>query len=144
MAKDDRLIYLVFTAQQKLRTHLKNAMSEAGVSITPAQSAILFLLKRKDGQTMSELTQELSIDNSTLTGLVDRLERSGFVKRNANTADRRSSHVYITGSGSEEIERAKAVIRKVNDRIREDFTEGELESFKKILKSFFVRFGAAS
>jgi len=144
MAKDDRLIYLVFTAQQKLRTHLKNAMSEAGVSITPAQSAILFLLKRKDGQTMSELTQELSIDNSTLTGLVDRLERSGFVKRNANTADRRSSHVYITGSGSEEIERAKAVIRKVNDRIREDFTEGEVESFKKILKSFFVRFGAAS
>lgn len=144
MAKDDRLIYLVFTAQQKLRTHLKNAMSEAGVSITPAQSAILFLLKRKDGQTMSELTQELSIDNSTLTGLVDRLERSGFVKRNANTADRRSSHVYITGSGSEEIERAKAVIRKVNDRIREDFTEGEVDSFKKILKSFFVRFGAAS
>ena len=144
MARDDRLIYLVFTAQQKLRTHLKNAMSEAGVSITPAQSAILFLLKRKDGQTMSELTQELSIDNSTLTGLVDRLERSGFVKRNANTADRRSSHVYITGSGSEEIEHAKAVIRMVNDRIRQDFTEGEVESFKKILKSFFVRFGAAS
>jgi DNA-binding MarR family transcriptional regulator len=144
MAKDDRLIYLVFTAQQKLRTHLKNAMSEAGVSITPAQSAMLFLLKRKDGQTMSELTQELSIDNSTLTGLVDRLERSGFVRRNASTADRRSSHVYITESGNQEIERAKAVIRRVNDRIREDFSEEELESFKKILKSFFVRFGAAS
>ena len=144
MARDDRLIYLVFTAQQKLRTHLKNAMSEAGVSITPAQSAILFLLKRKDGQTMSELTQELSIDNSTLTGLVDRLERSGFVRRNASTADRRLSHVYITGSGHDEIERAKAVIRRVNDRIREDFTEREVESFKKILKSFFVRFGAAS
>ena len=144
MAREDRLIYLVFTAQQKLRTHLKNAMSEAGVSITPAQSAILFLLKRKDGQTMSELTQELSIDNSTLTGLVDRLERSGFVRRNASTADRRLSHVYITGSGHDEIERAKAVIRRVNDRIREDFTEREVESFKKILKSFFVRFGAAS
>ena len=144
MARDDRLIYLVFTAQQKLRTHLKNAMSEAGVSITPAQSATLFLLKRKDGQTMSELTQELSIDNSTLTGLVDRLERSGFVRRNASTADRRSSHVYITESGNQEIERAKAVIRRVNDRIREDFSEEELASFKKILKSFFVRFGAAS
>ena len=52
MSKDDRLIYLVFTAQQKLRTHLKNAMADAGVSITPAQSAILFLLKRRDCQTM--------------------------------------------------------------------------------------------
>jgi len=144
MAKEDRLIYLVFTAQQKLRTYLKNAMNEAGVTITPAQSAILFLLKKRNGQTMSELSQELSIDNSTLTGLVDRLERAGFVKRNASAADRRASHVYITNSGNDEIERAKDVIRRVNDRIREDFTEEEMASFKKILKSFFVRFGATS
>ena len=48
MPKDDRLIFLVFTAQQKLRTYLKNAMSEAGVTITPAQSGILFLLKKND------------------------------------------------------------------------------------------------
>ena len=89
MPKDDRLIFLVFTAQLKLKTYLKNVLSEAGVTITPAQSAILFLLKKKNGQTMSELTQVLSIDNSTLTGLVDRLERVGFVKRNAGRLDRR-------------------------------------------------------
>lgn len=142
MSKDDRLIYLVFTAQQKLRTYLKNAMAEAGVTITPAQSAILFLLKKKDGQTMSELSSKLTLDNSTLTGLVDRLEREGFVKRNAGTADRRASHVFITGAGSEEIERARVVIRRVNDRIREPFTEGEIEAFKKVLSSFFERFGA--
>lgn len=140
--KDDRLIYLVFTAQQKLRTHLKNALSDAGVSITPAQSAILFLLKRKNGQTMSELSAVLSLDNSTLTGLVDRLERSGFVRRNAGTADRRASHVMMTASGSSEIERAQAVIRRVNEAIREEFTEGEIEAFKKVLNSFFTRFGA--
>ena len=140
--KDDRLIHLVFSAQHKLRTHLKNEMAAAGVSITPAQSGILFLLKRKDGQTMSELSSELSLDNSTLTGLVDRLERAGFVRRNAGTADRRASHVFITDRGGEEIERARVVIRRVNDRIREGFTEGEIGAFKKILHSFFERFGA--
>ena len=108
MPKDDRLIFLVFTAQQKLRTYLKNAMSEAGATITPAQSGILFLLKKKNGQTMSELTQVLSIDNSTLTGLVDRLERAGFVKRNAGRLDRRASHVFITDRGGEEIDRAQS------------------------------------
>jgi len=140
--KDDRLIYLIFSAQHKLRAYLKNEMAEAGVSITPAQSGILFLLKKKDGQTMSELSSVLSLDNSTLTGLVDRLERSGFVKRNASAADRRASLVFITERGREEIERARAVIRRVNDRIREGFAEGEIESFKKILRSFFERFGA--
>jgi len=142
MPKDDRLIFLVFTAQLKLKTYLKNAFSEAGITITPAQSGILFLLKKKNGQTMSELTQVLSLDNSTLTGLVDRLERSGFVKRNAGRLDRRASHVFITEKGSGEIDRAQAVIRRVNDQIKADFTENEVEAFKKILRSFFVRFGA--
>jgi DNA-binding MarR family transcriptional regulator len=142
MPKDDRLIFLVFTAQLKLKTYLKNVLSEAGVTITPAQSGILFLLKKKNGQTMSELTQVLSIDNSTLTGLVDRLERVGFVKRNAGTTDRRASHVFITDSGDEEIDRAQAVIRRVNEQIKADFTEREVRAFKKILQSFFVRFGA--
>ncbi len=144
MPKDDRLIFLVFTAQLKLKTYLKNVLSEAGVSITPAQSGILFLLKKKDGRTMSELSQELTLDNSTLTGLVDRLERLDLVKRNAGTADRRASHVFITNRGREEIDRASTVIRRVNEQIKADFKEGEVEAFKKILKSFFVRFGAQS
>ena len=142
MPKDDRLIYLVFTAQLKLKTYLKNAFSEAGVTITPAQSGILFLLKKKNGQTMSELSQVLSLDNSTLTGLVDRLERTSLVQRNVSTADRRASHVFITDKGSEEIDRARVVIRRVNEQIKADFTENEVEAFKKILKSFFARFGA--
>jgi len=142
MPKDDRLIFLVFTAQLKLKTYLKNLLSEGGVTITPAQSGILFLLKKKNGQTMSELSQVLSLDNSTLTGLVDRLERSGFAKRNASTADRRASHVFITDKGSEEMDRARVVIRRVNEQIKADFTEDEVEAFKKILKSFFARFGA--
>ncbi len=142
MPKDDRLIYLVFTAQLKLKTYLKNVLSEAGVSVTPAQSGILFLLKRKNGQTMSELSQVLTVDNSTLTGLVDRLERLDFVKRNAGTADRRASHVFITDKGREEIDRARGVIHRVNEQIKADFTEDEVEAFRKILKSFFVRFGA--
>jgi len=32
MPKDDRLIFLVFTAQLKLKTYLKNTFSEAGVA----------------------------------------------------------------------------------------------------------------
>ena len=140
--KDDRLIFLIFTAQLKLKTYLNNALLREGVTTTTAQSGILFLLKAKNGQTMSELSQVLSLDNSTLTGLVDRLERAGFVKRNSSTADRRASHVFITEKGYAETERAKAVIRKVNEQIKADFSETEVESFKKILKSFFVRFGS--
>lgn len=83
MPPDDRLIYLIFTAQQKLRNHLANVMMRENVRVTPAQAGILFLLAEKDGRTMSELSRILSIDNSTLTGLVDRLEKAGLARRRA-------------------------------------------------------------
>ena len=140
MPPDDRLIYLLFTAQQKLRTYLKKMMTKENVRVTTAQAGILFLLKQKDGRTMSELSQLLSIDNSTITGLVDRLEKTGLVRRNASPHDRRASHVFINPQGMEEVDKAKKVIRMVNQEIKNGFSAEELDSFNRILKSFFHKF----
>ena len=140
MSDDDRLIYMIFTAQQKLRTYLKNALTAEGVKVPPAQAGILFLLKDRDGQTMSELSQVLSIDNSTITGLVDRLQKSGFVNRMASSKDRRISRIHVTPQGVEEIDRAKSVINKVNEEIKSGFSQQEMDTFKRVLNSFFKKF----
>jgi DNA-binding MarR family transcriptional regulator len=140
MPKDDRLIYLLFRAQHKLRAHLKKALHEKGIRITPAQAGVLFLLKQRNGRTMSELSQVLSTDNSTITGLVDRLERSGFVKRNPSATDRRVSHISMTVHGLEEIERAKPIIREVNAEIRTGFSDEDIETFKKVINRISDRF----
>lgn len=140
MFADDRLIYMIFNAQQKLRTNLKNALEMEGIKVTPAQAGILFLLKERDGQTMTELSQVLSIDNSTMTGLIDRLQKSGFVNRIAGLKDRRISRIRITTQGMEEIERAKAVIHKVNEKIKSGFSQQEMDTFKSVLNSFFEKF----
>jgi DNA-binding MarR family transcriptional regulator len=143
MPQDDRLIYLVFTAQQKLRTYLKNALLAEGVKVTPTQTGILFLLKHKDGRTMTELSQILCADNSTMTGLVDRLEKSGFVVRESSPTDRRALLIRITEEGIDEIDRAKAIIKRVNEEIGSGFSEEEITDFKKVLDSFFQKFNVA-
>lgn len=140
MPTDDRLIYLVFTAQQKLKTYLNNTLNSEGVTVTPAQAAILFLLREKDGQSMSELSQVLSMDNSTVTGLVDRLQKSGLVTRRANPDDRRVSLIRITPQGVEEIKKAKPVITRVNEQIKAGLSDQEINTFKGILNSFFEKF----
>jgi len=140
METDDRLIYQVFMAQQKLRTYLKDALEIEGVRVTTAHAGILFLLKQKDGQSMTELSQVLSIDNSTITRLIDRLEKSGFVSRNASTSDRRMFRIYITHQGVEESNRAKTVIKRVNEEIKSGFSQEDIEIFKRILKSFLEKF----
>lgn len=140
MSTDDRLIYLVFTAQQKLKTYLNNTLNSEGVTVTPAQAAILFLLREKDGQSMSELSHVLSMDNSTVTGLVDRLQKSGLVTRRANPDDRRVSLIRITPQGVEEIKKAKPVITRVNEQIKAGLSDQEINTFKGILNSFFEKF----
>jgi DNA-binding MarR family transcriptional regulator len=140
MAQDNRLIFLLLTAQQKLRNYLKDELANRGVKITIAQSGILALLKQNSGRTMTELSQILSIDNSTITGLIDRLEKAGFVKRNSHPQDRRASQIMITPEGIDEVTRSVAVIRRVNEEIKAGFTPHEVEAFKNVLGSFFEKF----
>jgi DNA-binding MarR family transcriptional regulator len=140
MIKDDRLIFLIFSAQQKLKMYLNSALIATGVRVTAAQAGILFLLKYKDGRTMTELSQILGIDNSTMTGLTDRLEKAGFLKRHANPGDRRASHIHLTPQGLAEVNGAKAVIRRVNEEIKSGFSAEEIEAFKRVLNGFFDKF----
>ena len=138
--KDDRMIYSLFSAQQILRTYLKNALKSEGIKITPAQAGILFILKNRDGGSMTQLSQALCSDNSTITGLVDRLQKLGFVRKIVSSTDRRISRIYITVEGIDEINRAKLIINKVNEEIKSGFSKGEMEIFKSILDSFHEKF----
>ena len=139
-SKDNRLIYLVFTAQNRLRMYVRDELTAAGVKITLVQAGILFLLREKNGRAMSELGQLLSLDNSTITGLTDRLEKAGFVLRKANPKDRRMSLIHITRQGTKEADKAQTVINRINEEIRADFSKEEIEAFKRILNSFVAKF----
>jgi DNA-binding MarR family transcriptional regulator len=139
MPKDDRLIYLISRAQHSLMTYLKKELNADGTSITPAQAGILFLL-RKTARTMTDLSQTLSIDNSAITGLVDRLEKSGLAERTANPADRRTFFIRITDKGKAEIDRAHVIIKKVNKEIKSGFSADEVETFKRVLNSLLEKF----
>jgi DNA-binding MarR family transcriptional regulator len=66
-----------------------------------AQQALLMcaLIERPVG--MAELTEQLHIEKSTLTGLVDRAERRGLVRRAPHPVDRRVVRVALTLEGGE-------------------------------------------
>jgi DNA-binding MarR family transcriptional regulator len=65
-------------------------LKEHGVEeINPAQGRILFALWREDGIPISELAKRTSLEKSTLTAMLDRLEASGFVERVRSEEDRR-------------------------------------------------------
>lgn len=67
--------------------------------LTPVQAELLCVLTT--GRVpMSELSRILDIEKSSLTGLVDRAERRGLVRRVQQPQDRRCYHVELTGAGA--------------------------------------------
>ncbi|MGO9117311.1 MAG: MarR family winged helix-turn-helix transcriptional regulator [Desulfomonilaceae bacterium] len=133
MSQDDRLIFLLSTAQQAVKRHANKILAAEGIRITVAQSGILFLLKQQDRRMISELGKILGIENSAMTGLVDRLEKLGFVTRIMDPADRRALLICATPAGLEEVERAKPIIRRVNEAIKTGFSEYEIDVLKRVL-----------
>ncbi len=140
MKKDDRLLFLMSRAQHAVSEYMKKKFIEEKISISPAQMGILFLLQKGNLRPMSELGKLLEIDNSTITGLVDRLEKSGFVKRSADPNDRRKWLISITETGDGEINQAKKIVKEVNRKVKEGFSESEIDSFRNVLGGFLVKF----
>jgi MarR family transcriptional regulator, 2-MHQ and catechol-resistance regulon repressor len=66
----------------------------------PSQFNVLDLLHGSaGGRTQTELSRELLMHRSNVTGLVDRMVERGWVVRRADPADRRVHHVHLTPAG---------------------------------------------
>jgi len=133
LAKKDRLIYLISMAHLALRTHIHSLLTESRIRLTVPQATVLFLLMEQDGRMMSELGQSIGVDNSAMTGLIDRLEKGGFVRRETKQEDRRALLIRITPEGRNEAGRAAKIIRGVNEKIKADLKADQIEVFKGIL-----------
>lgn len=68
--------------------------------LAPAQWGALKKLCRNDGLTISELSEKMFLKNSTMTTLIDRMERDGLVYRARTSEDRRVVRIFLTDKGT--------------------------------------------
>ncbi len=73
----------------------------ARYSISMGQAYILSSLLEQDGSTLTRLCRRANLESSSLTTMVDRLERDGLVERRPSGEDRRITLLYITDKGRE-------------------------------------------
>ncbi len=140
MPDNDKLIYLVFTAQHLLKKYLQNEFRKEKILITPSHTGILFSLLKNGPQTMNALSKMLFIKNSTVTGLIDRLENKKMVQRNSIGSDRRKWNISITDKGIEEVNKAQVIIKRINSEIKDGNQTSEIKGMQKVLKGFFQKF----
>ena len=67
--------------------------------LTPEQWAVLYRIREQDGMIQKEIAERAGKDKPTTTRILDLLEAKGYITKKLGKSDRRSYHVYITGSG---------------------------------------------
>ena len=94
---DESLGFVVNRSARAMRRVLDAGVVEHG--LTASQYIVLERLWEEDGVSLTELGESLYFDNPTLTGIVDRMERDGFLERQRDDDDRRVVRIHLTPVG---------------------------------------------
>ena len=99
-----------------------------------ARGRVIFALWNEDNIPIKKLVEKTSLDKATLTGIIDRLERDGFVKRIPSQKDKRITLISRTGKDEIFKEKVPQVSDQQNELFYKGFSTREIEDFENYLK----------
>ncbi|MDY7078386.1 MAG: MarR family transcriptional regulator [Chloroflexota bacterium] len=99
------------------------------------QPPVLFALWEQEGATHGELAARLHVKPATITKMITRMERAGFVERRPDPEDQRVSRVYLTDTGHSIRDQVEQVWRTLEEETFQGFSAEE----RDLLQRFFLQ-----
>ncbi|NWK57152.1 MarR family transcriptional regulator [Verrucomicrobiaceae bacterium N1E253] len=121
----DRLADFVLFTQRSCILNLSSELNRGNVSFP--QFFLLAYLSSEDYLTMSDIAKKMGHSTAAATGLVDRLEKLGYVERMHAAEDRRKIMVRITTKGAELVSRMRGEIASNLSDVMSEMDEEEAD-----------------
>ncbi|MES2383064.1 MAG: MarR family winged helix-turn-helix transcriptional regulator [Pseudomonadota bacterium] len=134
---DGYLSYLLARASHTVYREFHAQVQAAGLS--SLEWRLLATLSDGDGLTIGDLAREILAQQPTLTKLVQRMEKAGWVRRGADPADARRTLVFQTPQGQATVAALLAQAKVHEDTLLEGFSERDVTALKKILRALIGR-----
>lgn len=126
--------HLCFKLGKVTRKIYRHCESElAPFNITPAQFYALSVLFDKDGIKFKDMALRLSLDRSSLTGILDRMEKREFIERRADPDDRRSILIFLTDKSKEIRPELSSIAQGLDQKFKNKISPEELKILLKVL-----------
>ena len=129
---DKHICFNVGRVMRRVYEHYDSRLSP--FNLTTPQYMVFNALWMGDGITIGELGQRVALDGSTITGILDRMEKNGYVERRPNAEDRRSALVYLTGKAMEVGPRIISFADELDAAIRKSFPAQDMAVFERVLR----------
>jgi DNA-binding MarR family transcriptional regulator len=102
--------------------------------VTPVQFAILNTLIEAPGEDQVTLARNVAFDAATFGSVIARIESRGWVRREADAADKRRKLLWVTPEGEQVAQRMKRAVAKAQSRILGPLEAAEREQLLRLLQ----------
>ena len=116
---------------------VQNAM-KSGLDISLDQWMVLGPIWQLESASQKELGEITLKDKTSITRLVDILEKKNLVVRVEEQIDHRIKRVILTNAGKQLFFDVLPIMEKTREEVRKDISDRDIETFKKVLSSIIV------
>jgi MarR family transcriptional regulator for hemolysin len=120
-------------ASRPISMYLEAQTRELGVS--PLEGHILTYLRKYAPAPIGELVRVFGVKQSTLTSLLDRLEKAGLLRREINRDDRRSFLIHISDEGRQVTGRLNRLLETLEAHIRKRVRSPDVKGFHAVMEA---------
>ncbi len=113
---DNQLCFPLYAAARKVTGFYSPYLRPLGLTYT--QYIVFMVLWERDGQTVGEICEKLHLDSGTLTPLLKKMEKEGYVSRERSREDERRVIIRLTEKGVEVKEKVRDIPMKVGTCVR--------------------------
>ncbi|MBI5014347.1 MAG: MarR family transcriptional regulator [Deltaproteobacteria bacterium] len=131
MLFQDCLCFALTRASRRVAKVYREKLDPYG--LTQPQFFLLIALYEEDGLPITALAEKVALDKSTLTGLLDRVERDGLVERVPTPEDRRALQIRLTPKAEALRQRLTAIYDETNAWFLSQLTAEERETFDRAI-----------
>ncbi len=133
--RNDPLHRLFKAVEQAFRERLLTRLREAGVTeLFPGTVPLLLHLGDEDGLPLMELGKRCGLEGSTMTPLVDELERHGIALRSRSTEDRRQVRIFLTENGRKLEHETRRIVLEMQDDALRAIDEADLSLMMRVME----------
>jgi len=126
-----RILSPIHQANRQASLHIDGILKDLRVSASEGQ--LLAFVAARDGVPVTAVVRLLGVSKSTVTSLLQRLQRAGLIRRDGNPADARSQLVFATGKGSRVGVAARERVRNLERRLQARVSDADMRSLQRIV-----------
>ena len=132
--KNDSIMLDLKKTNKKIIKLLSSRFKDMKLNITPNQSKILMFLSDNENVSSNDIAKCIHVNKSTLSKMLNSLERNGFIIRKNSKIDTRKKNIILTNKALKIINILKDDAERISKELMINVKKDEYDTFKRVLE----------